>query len=384
MDYELNQEQKEFKADFRSFCEREVAPQAIKIEQEGAFSYENHRKLADIGFLGLPFPESYGGVGKPLLTCVLAWEEVARACPSTYLSSGIGCLLPGMAVNFFGTGEQKEKFLRGLSRGEKIAAWALTEPQTGSDTAAIKTEARWGGNVYVLNGTKAFVTNGPIADWAVMVAVTDTGAAPHQRMTAFLVEKGTPGFSAGLPLDKMGARGSPTSDLILQNCSLPGRGVLGEKGKGYSVLEKVQQFGRLSSAAYSLGISRACLEEAIRYAQKRQAFGRPLANFQEISFKIADMQMFVDTGRLLLHRTAWMMDEEMDADSDLSIAKLFLSESATWCAANAVQIHGGHGFLRGVKVEQLYRDAKLGELRDGTSEIQRRKIAINLLGEGFQ
>jgi butyryl-CoA dehydrogenase len=384
MDYELSEEQKKFKADFCSFCEREIAPRAMKIDQEGAFSFENHRRLAEIGFLGLPFPEKYGGGGKPLLPCVLAWEELARACPSTFLSSGVGCLLPGMAVNRFGTEEQKEKFLWGLVRGEKISAWAMTEPQTGSDTAAIITEARRVGTSYLLNGTKALVTNGPISDWVVVVAVTDTQAAPNQRMSAFLVEKGIPGVSAGPPLDKLGARGSPTSDLILQNCTLPGSGLLGEEGKGYSLVEKINQFGRLSSAAYSLGVAQACLEEAIRYARTRQAFGRPIANFQEISFKVADMQMFVDTGRLLLYRTAWMMDEGMDADSDLSLAKLFLSESATWCAATAVQIHGGHGFLKGCKAELLYRDAKLGELRDGTSEMQRRRIARNLLGEGFR
>jgi alkylation response protein AidB-like acyl-CoA dehydrogenase len=384
MDYELNEEQKRFKADFRSFCEKEIAPQAMKIDQEGAFSFENHKRLAEIGFLGLPFPEKCGGGGKPLLTCVLAWEELARACPSTFLSSGIGCLLPGVAVNFFGTVEQKEKYLSGLARGEKIAAWAMTEPQTGSDTAAIKTDARREGTSFRLNGIKTLVTNGPIADWAVIMAVTDAQAVPNQTMSAFLVEKGTPGFSAGPPLDKLGARGSPTSELNLQNCILPGSLLLGDEGNGYSLLERVQRFGRLSSAAYSLGVGQACLEEAILYAQKRQAFGRPIANFQEVSFKIADMQMFVDTGRLLLYRVAWMMDEGMDADSDLSIAKLFLSESATWCAANAVQIHGGHGFLKGCKAEQLYRDAKLGDLRDGTSEMQRRKIALNLLGEGFK
>ena len=384
MDYELREEQKKFKSDFRSFCEKEIAPRAMKIDREGTFSFENHKRLAEIGFLGLPFPEKYGGGGKPLLTCVLAWEEVARACPSTFLSSGIGCLLPGVTLHFFGTGEQKEKYLGGLARGEKIAAWAVTEPQAGSDTAAIKTEARREGTAYMLNGMKAFVTNGPVADWVIVMAVTDSGAAPRQKMSAFLVERNTPGFSAGRPLDMLGARGSPTSDLTLQNCTLAGSGLVGEEGKGYALLEKVQQFGRLSSAAYSLGVGQACLEEAILYARKRQAFGRPIANFQEISFKVADMQMFVDTGRLLLYRTAWMMDEGMDADSDLSIAKLFLSESATWCAAGAVQIHGGHGFIKGVKVEQLYRDAKLGDLRDGTSEMQRRKIALNLLGEGFR
>jgi alkylation response protein AidB-like acyl-CoA dehydrogenase len=384
MDYELSEEQKKFKADFRSFCDKEIAPRAITVDQEGTFSFENHKRLAEIGILGLPFPEHYGGGGKPLLTCALAWEELARACPSTFLSSGIGCLLPGMAVHLFGSGEQKQKYLGGLCRGEQIPAWAVTEPQTGSDTAALKTEALREGTAYVLNGTKAFVTNGPIADWVVFLAVTDRSAPPNQRLTAFLVEKGTPGMSVGFPLDKLGARGSPTSDVTLQNCSLPEGQLLGEEGKGYALMEKINQYGRLSSAAYSLGVSQASLEEAIRYAQKRQAFGRPIAHFQEVSFKVADMQMFVDTGRLLLYRAAWMMDEGMDADSDLSIAKLFLSESATWCAANAVQVHGGHGFLKGVKAEQLYRDAKLGDLRDGTSEMQRRKIALNLLGEGFR
>ena len=384
MDYELSPEQKKFKGNFRAFCDKEIASRAMTVDREGTFSFENHKRLAEIGFLGLPFPEHYGGGGKSLLTCALAWEELARACSSTYLSSGIGLLLPGMAVNLFGNGEQKQKYLGGLVRGEKIPAWAVTEPQTGSDTAAIKSEARREGTVYVLNGTKAFVTNGPIADWVVVLAVTDPGAAPNHKLSAFLVEKGTSGLSVGPPQDKLGARGSPTSDLVLENCSFMESQLLGEAGKGYALAEKINQFGRLSSADYSLGVSQASLEEAIRYAQKRQAFGRPIANFQAISFKVADMQMFVDTGRLLLYRAAWMMDEGMDADSDLSIAKLFLSESATWCAANAVQVHGGHGFLKGVRVEQLYRDAKLGDLRDGTSEIQRRKIALNLLGEGFK
>ncbi|NWF55669.1 MAG: acyl-CoA dehydrogenase family protein [Syntrophaceae bacterium] len=384
MDYELSAEQKKLKADFRAFCNKEIAPRAPSVDKEGAFSFENHRRLAEIGFLGLPFPEEYGGGGKPLLTCALAWEELARACPSTFLSSGIGCLLPGMAVHLFGNGAQREKYLAGLTRGDKIPAWALTEPQTGSDFAALKTQARKQGSSYTLDGTKSFVTNGAMADWVVVVAVTQGEAPLRQKLSAFLMEKGTPGFSAGKPLDTLGARGSPTSDLNLQDCTLSGGQLLGEEGQGFALTEKVNQYGRLSSAAYCLGIAQACLEESILYAQKRQAFGRPIAHFQEVSFKIADMQMFVDTGRLLLYRAAWMMDEGMDADTDLSIAKLFLSESATWCAAHAVQVHGGHGFIKGVKVEQLYRDAKLGEIRDGTSEMQRRKIARNLLGEGFR
>jgi alkylation response protein AidB-like acyl-CoA dehydrogenase len=384
MDYELSDDQKKFRESFRAFCEKEIVPQASQIDQEGAFSMENHRRLAEVGFIGLPFPEKYGGGGKTFLTCVTAWEELARSCASTYLSSGIGCLLPGMAIHRFGTEEQKQKYLGSLLKGEKIGAWALSEPQGGSDVAGLKTEARKDGEAYVLNGTKAFITNGPIADWVFLVAVTNPGAASDQKMSAFLVERGTPGFAAGHPLEKLGVHGSPTSDLTFQSCTISDKQLVGGEGKGFLIVEKIQQFGRLSLAAYSLGVGQACLEEAIRYAQKRQAFGRPIAHFQEVSFKIADMQMLVDTGRLLLYRAAWLMDEGLNADTDLSIAKLFLSEGATWCATNAVQIHGGYGFIKGYKVERLYRDAKLGEIRDGTSEMQRRKIALNLLGEGFQ
>ncbi len=384
MDYELREDQKRFRQNFRALCEKEIAPRATQVDGEGAFPKENHRRLAEAGFLGLPFPEKYGGGDKPFLTCVLAWEELAGACPSTFLSSGIGCLLPGLAVHLFGTEEQKQRYLSKLIKGEEIAAWALSEPQAGSDVPAIKTEARKEGRAHLLTGTKAFVTNGPIADWVVLVAVTDPGASPYEKMSAFLVEKGSPGFAAGEPLEKLGARGSPTSNLIFKDCPIPESQLLGARGKGLSLAERIQEFGRLSSAAYSVGVGQACLEEAIRYAQRRQAFGRPIAHFQEVSFKIADMQMFVDTGRLLLHHAAWMIDEGLEAGTDISIAKLFTSEAATWCATQALQVHGGYGFLKGVKVEQLYRDAKLGEIRDGTSEMQRRKIALNLLGEGFK
>ena len=202
-------------------------------------------------------------------------------------------------------------------------------------------------------------------------------------MSAFIVEKGTPGFSAGPAFEKLGTRGSPVSELVLKECPIPEDHLLGMEGKGSSYAAKVNEFGRLGYAAYSLGVSQACLEESIRYAQGRQAFGRPIAHFQEVSFKVADMQMYVDTGRLLTYRAAWMIDQGLEAGTDISIAKLFTSEAATFCATNAVQIHGGYGFLKGFKVERLYRDAKLGEIGEGTSEIQRRAIARSLLGEGF-
>ncbi len=383
MDYELTEEQKEFRQQFREFCEKEVAPKANQVDEKASFSYENYRRLAGMGFLGLPFPEKYGGGQKPILTCIIAWEELARACASTFLSCGLSPLLCGMAIHLFGSEDQKKRYLVDLISGGKIGAYALSEPHCGSDTAALKTEARKEGRTYILNGTKAFVTNGPIADFVILFAKTNPEAQPDQKMSAFIVGKGTPGLSAGPSLDKLGARGAPVSELILKECPVPEDHLLGVEGKGSSYAAKVNQFGRLGYAAYSLGVSQACLEESIKYAQGRQAFGRTIAHFQEVSFKVADMQMFVDTGRLLTYRAAWMMDQGMEASTDISIAKLFISEAATWCATNAVQIHGGYGFLKGYKVERLYRDAKLGEIGEGTSEMQRQTIVRSLLGEGY-
>jgi butyryl-CoA dehydrogenase len=382
VDYELTEGQKEFRKKFREFCEKEIAPKAGQVDADAAFSYENHRRLAQMGFLGLPFPEKYGGGQKPLMTCTVAWEELARACASTFLSCGLSPFLCGMAIHLFGSEGQKQRYLADLIRGGKIGAYAVSEPHCGSDMAALKTQARKEGRTYILNGTKAFVTNGPIADFVVLFAVTNPGGSLDQKMSAFIVERGTPGFSAGPPVEKLGTRGSPVSELVLKECRIPEEHLLGAEGEGARYAAKVNEFGRLGYAAYSLGVAQACLEESVQYAQGRQAFGRPISHFQEISFKIADMQMYVDTGRLLMYRAAWMIDGGMGTPTDISIAKLFISEAATGCAANAVQIHGGYGFLKGYKVERLYRDVKLGEIGEGTSEMQRRTIALSLLGEG--
>jgi len=383
MDYELSVEQKEFKREFRSFCEKEIAPRAGQVDAQAAFSYENYQGLAARGFFGMLFPEKYGGSQKPIFTCLLAWEELARACPSTFLSCGIGSSLSGIPLHLFGNEKQKNSYLAKLIKGEYIGALALSEPHCGSDIAALKTEARKNDSTYFLHGTKSFVTNGPIADFIILIAVTNPAAATGQKMSAFIVEKTAPGFSAGSPLAKLGVRGSPVSPIFLLDCKIPEENLLGKEGEGYECAGKVREFWRLGFAAYSLGVGQACLEETIKYAKERQAFGRPIAHFQEVSFKVADMQAFVDTGRLLLYRAGWMMDQGMEAGPEISSAKLFLSEAATWCASNAVQVHGGYGFLKGYKVEQLYRDAKLGEIGGETSEMQRRIIARSLLGEGF-
>jgi len=383
MNYELSQEQADFKKRFREFCDREISPRAAEIESSFSILQENCRRLAQGGFFGFLFPEKYGDHPRSYETSILAWEEMARSCPSTYLSCILGSMLTAVSIHRYGKEDQKERHLPPLIGGDKFGAFALSEPQAGSDLAGLKTSSAKEENKYVLTGVKAFALNGPVAEIALVFAVTDPESPLDRKMSAFLVEKGAPGFSAGLSLEKLGARGAPVSDLRFENCPVPPDGLLGVQGQGFQIARQMKEVGRLGYAAYSLGIAQACLEEAVQYARKRQAFGRPIAHFQEVSFKVADMQMYVDTGRLLLSYAAWRLDEGLEAGTDIAIAKLFLSEAATWCASTAVQIHGGHGFLKGSSVERLYRDAKLGEIGEGTSEMQRRTIARSLLGEGY-
>jgi butyryl-CoA dehydrogenase len=383
MNYELSREQAEFKKSFREFCDREISPYSAEIESSISLLRENCQRLARGGFFGSLFPEKHGAHPRSYQTSILAWEELARSCPSTFLSCVLGSMLTAVSIHRYGKEAQKERHLLPLIGGDKFGAFALSEPQAGSDLAGLKTSAAKEDDNYVLTGVKAFALNGPVAEIALVFAVTDPESPLDRKMSAFLVEKGAPGFSAGPSLEKLGARGAPVSDLRFENCPVPQDGLLGVQGQGFQIARQMKEVGRLGYAAYSLGIAQACLEEAVQYARKRQAFGRPIAHFQEVSFKVADMQMYVDTGRLLLSYAAWKLDEGLEAGTDIAIAKLFLSEAATWCASTAVQIHGGHGFLKGSSVERLYRDAKLGEIGEGTSEMQRRTIAGSLLGEGY-
>ena len=382
MNYELTQEQGDFKKRFREFCDREISPRASEIESSVALLRENCRRLAEGGFFTFLFPENNRDHPRSYQTSILAWEELARSCPSTFLSSVLGSILTAVSIHRYGNQDQKELHLPPLTGGKKFGAFALTEPQAGSDLAGLNASAIKEENTYVLNGVKAFAVNGPEADVALVFASITPDSPLDRRLNAFLVEKGTPGFSSGPLLEKLGARGAPVSELRFENCPVPEEALLGGAGQGFEIARQMKEISRLGYAAYSLGIAQACLEEAVRYARKRQAFGRPIAHFQEISFKVADMQMYVDTGRLLMCYAAWKLDEGLETGTDLSIAKLFLSEAATWCASTAVQIHGGYGFLKGSRVERLYRDAKLGEIGEGTSEMQRRIIARSLLGEG--
>ncbi|MGB9700114.1 MAG: acyl-CoA dehydrogenase family protein [Thermodesulfobacteriota bacterium] len=383
INYALSNEQTQLQKKFHEFCAEKIAPRAEGIEKAISILLENYRLLGEQHFFGLALPKKFGGQEQSLLTLILAWEELAKACPSTFLSCGIGSSVAGISLLLFGAEAWEEKFLRELSQGQKIGALALNEPHSGSEIFNLQTTARASGAGYVLNGRKSFVTNGPIADFVIVMATNESVAPLPQRSSFFLIEKNTPGLIPGPALEKLGALGAPVSELAFQNCFIPQDNLLGIDGEGSPYASQIKDLLRLGFAAYSLGIAQACLEESIIYAQKRQVGGKPIARFQEVSFKIADMQMLVDTGRLLLYRSAWMLDQKMKASVDISLAKLFLSEAATWCATMAVQIHGGYGFIKGYKVERLYRDAKLGEIGAGTSEMQRQAIARSLLEAGY-
>lgn len=382
INYALSNEQTEFKKRFHDFCVEKIGPRADLIDKKLPLLFENYLLLGEQNFFGLTWSQKFGGQEQAFLTLILAWEELAQACPSTFLSCAIGSAIAGIALHLFGPEVRQEKLLKELSQGKKIGALALNEPHSGSDLFNLQSTAQKSGGGYILNGRKSFVTNGPIADLVIVLA-NESAASASKRWSFFLIEKNTPGLILGPPLEKLGAWGAPVSELSFQDCFIPHDNLLGTDGEGSLYTSQIKDFLRLGFATYSLGISQACLEESISYAQKRQVGGKPIARFQEVSFKIADMQMLVDTGRLLLYRSAWMLDQRMPASMDISLAKLFLSEAATWCANMAVQIHGGYGFIKGYKVERLYRDAKLGEIGAGTSEIQRQAIAHSLLGVGY-
>ena len=288
----------------------------------------------------------------------------------------------GIPVRLFGTGEQKKKYLPGIIRGEIIGCFGLTEPEAGSDAASIKTTAVRKGDRWVINGTKTFITNAPIADTALVFAYNDREKGPGAGVTSFLVDKGTMGFSAGRPFDKMGLRGSPTAELVFEDCEVPESAVLGEVGKGFIQAMQTLEYGRIGMATVCLGIAAKCLELSNRYSKERKAFGKPINRYQEVSFKLADMMIMSDVARLLIYQAAWAKDTKNPEAAVLaSVAKVWSSEAATQISSLAVQVHGGYGYIREFPVERLYRDAKLGEIGEGTSEIQRVLIAKSILAK---
>ncbi len=387
MNYDYTDVQKSVQENFANFCQKELAPRAQMLdkaheEEVPALIKENIRKLASIGYLGMAHEEKYGGTELDLITQAIAGEEVARACASSFLSAGASCGLFGVPLKLFGSEAQKQKFLPGIISGDLIGAFGLTEPEAGSDAASIKTTAVKKGNEWVLNGVKTFITNATLADVVLVMAYNDKAAGPGAGVTAFLVEKGAPGFSVSKPFDKLGFRGSPTAEVILQDCVVPDGAVLGNVGQGFIQAMQTLEFGRIGMATVALGIAVNAMELSNAYSKERKTFGKPLNRYQMISFKLADMMIMTDIARMLIHKAAWAKEaKNPEAAIHASCAKLFASETATQIASMAVQVFGGYGYIKEFPVERLYRDAKLGEIGEGASEIQRILIAKSILAK---
>lgn len=380
--YPLTEDQQTFWKVARDFMQKRIAPHAARLDEAGEFSHDNLKALAEFGYLGLTLPQAYGGSAAGQVTGVLIGEELARACASTSLSVGASSGLFGNPINMFGSAAQKSKYLPKIISGEWIGGFGLTEPGGGSDVAAIRTRAVRDGDTWVLNGSKMFITNGPIGDVFVVLARTEPANGSKSDMTVFIVERTAPGFSTGKPLDKLGCRASPTSELVFDNCRVPHENVLGEIGQGFKIMMQVLDYGRVGFSTWCYGVAQACLDEAVKYAHQREAFGQPIANYQAIRFKIADMRTAIDTARLLTLRAAWLLDQGRTATLAASVAKVVASQAATLCAHHGLQIHGGYGYIKEFAIERLYRDARLAEIGEGTTEIQKDIIAKILLRTG--
>jgi alkylation response protein AidB-like acyl-CoA dehydrogenase len=379
-DLTLTAEQEQVQRTARAFASEKVLPKAADIDEQARIPRELISEMGALGFMGICVPERYGGSELDVLTYVLVAEEINRACASTGV---VLCTHVSLAIDpilRFGSEAQKARFLPGLARGERIGCFALSEPASGSDAAAMRTSARRDGDAWVLNGTKNFITNGSIAEVAVVFAQTDPAA--HQKgIAAFIVEKGTPGFGVGKLERKLGIRGSDTAQLVFQDCRVSAANLLGEVGEGLRIALSTLDGGRISIAAQAVGIARACLEDALAYAKEREAFGKKIAEFQAIQWKLADMATEIDAARLLTWRAAALKDADQDHILAAAEAKLFASDVAVKASRDCVQIFGGYGYLKDFPAERHYRDAKITEIYEGTSEIMNLVIADELLRE---
>nr|MBC7245331.1 acyl-CoA dehydrogenase [Chloroflexota bacterium] len=379
MDLKFTEEQEMIRKMVRDFAQKEVAPIAAEIDEKGIVPFENIKKMGQLGLLGLTVSEKYDGGGADAISYVIAIEELAKACASTAIVMAVQNSLVCAGIEKFGTEEQKEKFLRPLARGEKLGAFALTEPGAGSDVAAMLTTAVRSGDAYVINGRKHFITNGGFADIVILFAMTDK-AQRHRGITAFIVEKGSKGFSVGKEEHKMGIRGTNTCELIFEDVSVPAANRLGEEGQGFKIAMTMLDGGRVGVAAQAVGIAQAAYEAALKYSKERMQFGQPICQFQAIQWMLADMATRIEAARLLTYNAALKKQSGEPFSKEASMAKLFASETAVWVVDRAVQIHGGYGYMKEYSVERNYRDAKITEIYEGTSEVQRMVIARAILG----
>jgi len=378
MDLQFTEEQKLIQKMTRDFAEKELAPLAAHLDETGEVPFDNLKKMGELGLMGLTAPEEWGGGGADTVSYCIAIEELSKACASTSIVMAVQNSLVNYIIARFGTDEQKEKYLRKLVTGEYIGAFALTEPEAGSDAAALRTTAVRDGDYYVINGTKHFITNGAFADVIVLFAMTDK-TKRHRGITAFLVEKGTPGFTVGKEENKMGIRGTNTNELIFEDCRVPVANRLGEEGMGFKIAMIALDAGRIGVGAQAVGIAQAAFDAALEYAKTREQFGGPIAQLQAIQWMLADMATRIEAARLLVYKAALKKDSGERYTKEAAMAKLFASETAAFVVDCAVQIHGGYGYMKEYPVERYYRDARITRIYEGTSEIQRLVIANQLL-----
>lgn len=380
MNFELTPEQKMIRDTARDLAAREIAPKAAEIDRSHQFPRKIFNRLGELGLLGIMVPEQWGGAGLDTLSYALALEEISRGCASTGVAMSVQSSLVEAPILKEGTDAQKARWLPDLAAGRKIGCFALSEPEAGSDAKAQKTRAVRDGSRWILNGTKNFITNAPVADLAIVIAATDP-AAGSRGISAFIVPLGTPGVTVGPPDDKLGICGAPSAQLFLADVALDDDARLGEVGAGFKIAMRALDGGRIGIAAQALGIARAAFEDAVRYARERKTFGQPIAEHQAIQFKLADMRTEIDAARMLLWRAALNKDAGRPYSTEAAMAKLYASEVANRAAKEGVQIFGGYGYLRDFPAERHFRDAKITEIYEGTSEIQRIVIASALLKE---
>ena len=381
MDFKLSEEQIAFQKSVEKFAINEIEPLTTEAERESRFSFEAWKKIADFGMMGLPFPEKYGGSEAGVLTTCLGMEAMGRAGvdAGSTMAWGAHTILCGAPIWLLGNEEQREKYLPKMISGEWIGGMGLTEPEAGSDAASMKTTAVKKGDKYIMNGSKMFITNGPIGHHFVVMAVTDKDAG-HFGMSAFIVDADFPGFSVSKELDKMGNRASVTSELIFEDCEIPEENLLGQPGMGFiGVGKTILEWERSCLIAAGVGSLQYSLNKCLQYSKERKQFGTPIAHFQAMKHKLADMRVTVSATRLLLYRVAWMKDNNIPAMMEASMNKLMCSELGMKLAEEAVQLHGGYGYMKEYTCERMFRDAKLGTIGAGTSEVQRMIIAKLLL-----
>src|SRR5579884_2380544 len=380
MDFTLNEEQLAIRDTCREFAQQEIKPRAEEMDRTGAFPYDIIRQMGQLGLLGLPFPEEYGGAGADFLSYCIAIEEISRGDASLGITMEAHTSLGAMPFYLFGNAQQKEQYLVPLARGEQLWAFGLTEPEAGSDSGGTQTRATLEDGLWCISGSKAFITNAgtDMTGGVTITAVTGMRPDGRKEITNFIIPKGTPGYIIGQPYKKMGWKASDTRPLTFEDCVIPEENMLGQRGEGFKHFMHILDAGRIAIAALSVGLAQACLDEALSYAKVRKQFGKPISSFQAIQFKLADMDTEIELARLMYYKAAWLHMQGKPFRREAAIAKLFASETAKRAADQAVQIHGGYGFMDEFPVSRYWRSVKINEIGEGTSEVQRMVIAKHL------